>query len=61
MSLEFHGLLGPNFPFLYVDDVRTLLETHIWPPTACHRDNLTFLYVDDVCTSQETHVWTVTG
>jgi hypothetical protein len=33
---------GNNFTFLYVDDVRTSLETHLWASTACYTDSSTF-------------------
>jgi hypothetical protein len=40
--------------YLYVDNVRTSQEIHLWVSTACYGDSTTFLYVDDVRTSQET-------
>jgi hypothetical protein len=39
---------GDTFNFLYVDDVRTSQETHLWASTSCYGDTLTILYVDDV-------------
>jgi hypothetical protein len=30
-----HGLLGDSFTFLYVDDIRTSQEAHLWAATAC--------------------------
>jgi hypothetical protein len=52
-----HGFLRDSFTFLYVDNVRTSQEAHLWAFTACYRDSFTFLYVDDLCTSQETRLW----
>jgi hypothetical protein len=51
-----HGLLGGKRSFLYVDDVRTRQETHLWASTACYGDSFTLLYVEDVRTSQETYI-----
>jgi hypothetical protein len=45
---------GDSFAFVYVDDVRTSLETHLWNATACYGDRFALLYVDAVRTSQET-------
>jgi hypothetical protein len=56
-----HDLLGDSYTVLYVDDVRTLQETHIWASTACYGNNFTSSYVDDVCTSQETQLWASTA
>jgi hypothetical protein len=50
-----HGLLRRWLYFVYVDDVRTSQETHIWALTACYGDSFTFIYVDDVHGSQKTH------
>jgi hypothetical protein len=33
---------GDIFTFLYVDDIRTSLETHLWASTACYGDSFTF-------------------
>jgi hypothetical protein len=43
--------------FIYVDDIRTSQETHLWASRTCYRNSFTFLYVNDVRTSQETHLW----
>jgi hypothetical protein len=52
-----HGLLrGWLYFFVYVDDVRTSEETHLWAFSACYGDTFTFLYVYDVRASQETHL-----
>jgi hypothetical protein len=51
-----HGLLGDSITFLYVDDVLTSQETHLWASTACYGDSFTFSYVDDVRTSQEIYL-----
>jgi hypothetical protein len=51
-----YGLLHGSFTFLYVKDVRTSQETHLWASTACFTDNFTFLYLEDVRTSQETYL-----
>jgi hypothetical protein len=57
---------GPPSPvtgialFLYVDDVRTSQETHLWASTPLRGDNLTFLYVYDIHASQEAHLWAST-
>jgi hypothetical protein len=48
---------GNSFSFLYVDDVRSSLESHA--STACYGDSFSFLYVDDVRTSLEAHASTV--
>jgi hypothetical protein len=50
-----------SFTFLYADDVRTSLKTHLWAPTACYGDSFTFLYADDVRTSLKTHLWATTA
>jgi hypothetical protein len=31
-----------SFTFIYVDDVRTSQETHLWAFTACYGDSFTF-------------------
>jgi hypothetical protein len=56
-----HGLLGDSFTLLYVDDVRTSQEAHLWASTASYGDSFTLLYVDDVRTSQEAHLWASTA
>jgi hypothetical protein len=30
---------GDSFPFLYVNDIRTSEEKHLWPSTACYRNS----------------------
>jgi hypothetical protein len=52
---------GDSFTFLFVDDVHTSQETHLWVSTACYGDTFTFVYVDDVHTSQETLLWASTA
>jgi hypothetical protein len=52
---------GGSFTFLYVDDVRTSQEAHLWAPTADYGDSFTFSYVDDVRTSQEARLWALTA
>jgi hypothetical protein len=47
---------GDGFTFLYVDDVRTSQESHLWASTACYGDSFNLLYINDVRTSQETHL-----
>jgi hypothetical protein len=54
-------LLRDSFTSLYVDDVRTSQETHLWASKACCWDSFTFLYVDDVRTSPERHLWACTS
>jgi hypothetical protein len=54
-------LLRGQFYLLYVDDVRTSHETHVWASTAYYRNSFTVLYVDYVRTSHETHVWVSTA
>jgi hypothetical protein len=44
-----HGLLQRHLYVLYVADVRTSQETHLWASTACYSNSFTFLYADDVC------------
>jgi hypothetical protein len=39
-----HGLLRRKFYFLYVDDVRTSQETHLWPSMAFYGITL-LLYI----------------
>jgi hypothetical protein len=52
--VKLHGLFHrDSFTFLYVDDVRTSRETHLWPSMAYYRDRI--FYVDDVRTSKEIH------
>jgi hypothetical protein len=41
-----HGLLGDSFNFLYVDNVRTSQEAHLWTTAACYGDCFTFF----ICT-----------
>jgi hypothetical protein len=76
-TLKTQPVMGINFTSLYVHDVRTSQDTHLWASTACYGDNFTFLYVDDVraCygdnftflyvddvrTSQDTHLWASTA
>jgi hypothetical protein len=38
-------LYGQSFTFLYVDDVHTSQETHVWASTACHKDSFTFYFM----------------
>jgi hypothetical protein len=47
---------GDSFTFLYLDDVRTSQETHIWTPTACYVDRFIFYIYIYVRTSQETYL-----
>jgi hypothetical protein len=49
-----------DFACLYVDDVCTSQEAHLWVSTACYGHSLTFLYVADVRTSQEARIWAST-
>jgi hypothetical protein len=56
-----HGMLRGKLYILYVDDVCTSQETHLWASTACYVDSFTLLYVDDVRTSQERHLWASTA
>jgi hypothetical protein len=46
-----HALLRDNFNVLYVYDVRTSQETHLWASMPCYGDSFTSLYVDYVRTS----------
>jgi hypothetical protein len=55
-----HGLLRDTYTFLYVENIRTSLETHLWASTAL-RGQPYFLYVDDVRTSQETYIQAFTA
>jgi hypothetical protein len=50
---------GDSFSFLYsyVDNVHTLLETHLRASMKCYGDRLSYFYIDDVRTSQVTHIW----
>jgi hypothetical protein len=52
---------GDSFTLLYVDDVRTSQETHLWASVARYEDSFTIVYVDDARTSQETHLWASTA
>jgi hypothetical protein len=45
-----------SFAFLYVNDVLTSQETHVYAYTACYGDSFNFIYVDYVRTSQETRL-----
>jgi hypothetical protein len=49
---------GDCLTFLYIEDVGTSQETHVWTYIACYKDSFTFSHIEDVRTSQETHVWT---
>jgi hypothetical protein len=40
--MSLYRLLGDNFMFLYVDDVRTSQKTHLWASTACYGDSFIF-------------------
>jgi hypothetical protein len=53
--MDLHGLLWDSFTFLYVDDVCTSQEIHLWTSTASYGIALLF-YIDDVRTSQKTHL-----
>jgi hypothetical protein len=44
-----------SFTFLYVDDVHTSQEIHLWDSTPRCGDRFTFLFVD-VRTSPDTHL-----
>jgi hypothetical protein len=44
-----------SFTFVYVNDVRSSQEPHLWTCAAL------FLYVDDIRTSQKTHLWASTA
>jgi hypothetical protein len=55
-----YGLLRVSFTFVYVDDVHTSQETHLWASTCCYGNSFAFLYVD-VRTTQETQLWASTG
>jgi hypothetical protein len=48
-----------RFTFLYVDDVRTSLETHTF--TVHYGGSFTFIYVDDVHTLEKTDLWDSTA
>jgi hypothetical protein len=54
-------ITGIALLFLYVDDVHSSQETHLWASTACYGDSFTSLYVYDVHSSQETHLWSSTA
>jgi hypothetical protein len=49
--MDLHGLLRDSFTFLYVDDVRTSQEIHLWISTACYGDSFTLLTGRKVTTS----------
>jgi hypothetical protein len=42
------AVTGRDSNFLYVDDVHTSQETHLWASTGCYGERFLFLYVDDV-------------
>jgi hypothetical protein len=44
-----------SFTLLFVNDVHTSQETHVWTCTTCY-----FLYLDGVHTSHEAHLWVST-
>jgi hypothetical protein len=50
------SLLQGYLYFLYVNDVRTPQEIHLWDSADCYGD-ITILYLDYVRTSQELHLW----
>jgi hypothetical protein len=59
--MSFHVLLRGVSHFytdVYVDDIGTSQETHLWASMACYGVSFTFLYVDDVRTSQQAHAST---
>jgi hypothetical protein len=45
---------GDNFTFLYVDDVRTSQEAHLWSSMTRYGNSFISLYVDNIRSSQET-------
>jgi hypothetical protein len=61
--IDFHDLLWEYLYFLYVDDIHTPQETHLWASMVCYGDIIILVYVDDVNNSQEMHgpLWPVTG
>jgi hypothetical protein len=60
-SVGLHGLLLGKLYVLYLDDIHTAQETHLWASTALYWGSFTSLYVDDVRTSQETNLFTSTA
>jgi hypothetical protein len=40
--------------FIYIYDIPTSQEAHVWASTACYRYIFTFLHVNDARTSQQT-------
>jgi hypothetical protein len=60
-AVDLHVLLLRWLYFLYVDDILTSQETHLWTCTACYVDGFTFLYEGYVCTSQERRLETPTA
>jgi hypothetical protein len=47
---------GDSFTLIYVGDIRTSQETHLWVRTACYGDSFTLIYVGNIHASQETHL-----
>jgi hypothetical protein len=43
--------------YLFVDEIRTSQEAHLWASTACYGESFTFLYVDVIRTPKEAHLW----
>jgi hypothetical protein len=48
--MSHHGLLGVIFTFIYIDDVCTSQQTHLWASMACYGYGFTFCYVNYVRT-----------
>jgi hypothetical protein len=48
-----------SFTFLYVNNIHTSQETHMWAFTVCYGDSFTFC-MDIVRTSHEVHLWAST-
>jgi heterodisulfide reductase subunit C len=59
--MDMHGVLQFSFTFVYVDNVRTSQETHLWACTACYGDSYAFVYVYNVRISQGNTLWTCTA
>jgi hypothetical protein len=53
--MDLNELLRGQLYFLYIDDVRTQQETHLWTSTICYGNSFIFyiyiyIYIDDVRT-----------
>jgi hypothetical protein len=58
--MDLHGLLRGQINFLYIGDVRTSQETHLWTSTACYKASFTF-YIGVMSVPHRKHVWASTA